>query len=311
MSNSNITRIISPKVFGQIKEKARKLKRSQNIKLHQAQEIVAKEANFDNWNLVTQAHKIAELFYNSFFKGIAIGLSRDGFYDQYFSEECESFYTKDKLSLIYELGKEDIHNYHPKFEIYEGKKEYYTDEDLEEFTMMAGVDVAFYAYNGKINLNDKMGSIFSVIDCLGGDTPKYMWFNGEYIDINLLLENNEEVKLRCSQNYNHPTHTALKKAFSVRVVVTDKLNFHTFEYYEKNELFVASSSRLSRNNACLNSRELAEQYKDAITKRRIKSGDKRFEAEVVTISSVRFDNKFLKQIENDSKIVLEKINKWK
>jgi len=309
MSNSNITRIISPKVFGQIKEKARKLKRSQNIKLHQAQEIVAKEANFDNWNLVTQAHKIAELFYNSFFKGIAIGLSRDGFYDQYFSEECESFYTKDKLSLIYELGKEDIHNYHPKFEIYEGKKEYYTDEDLEEFTMMAGVDVAFYAYNGKINLNDKMGSIFLVIDCLGGDTPKHMWFNGEYIDMNLLLENNkllekqDEVKLLDANKYS--------EAFSVKVIFTDKLNFNTFEYYEKNELFVASSSRLSRNNACLNSRELAEQYKDAITKRRIKSGDKRFEAEVVTISSVRFDNKFLKQIENDSKIVLEKINKWK
>ena len=98
------------------------------------------------------------------------------------------------------------------------------------------------------------------------------------------------------------------EAFSVKVVVTDKLNINTFAYYEKNELFVAASSCLSRKGAYLNSRELAEQYRKAISKRRKKSGDKRFEAIVVTIDSR--DEKFPEQIRSDSKTILDKLKKW-
>ncbi len=202
MSKSKNTFFVSPKVYGQLKEKARKLKRFQKIKLHQAQEIVAREAKFDNWNQIAQVHKIAELFYHSFSKGLVIGLSRDGFYDQFISESCEKFYTQDGFSIIYQLGKEDIRNHHLKYEIDDnGNKEYFTESELDEFIIMTGMDVVFYAYNRKIDINHKMETIYSLIECLNGSLPRFLWFNGDYIDTDQLMENSE-IQLRCSTIYD-------------------------------------------------------------------------------------------------------------
>lgn len=99
------------------------------------------------------------------------------------------------------------------------------------------------------------------------------------------------------------------KAYAVKVIMTDKLNFNTFVLYEKNELFVTKAGRLGRFEALIETKELAEQFKDELTKRRIKSGDKGFEAEVIQVSSS--GEKFQNQITADTIAVKEKLNSWK
>jgi hypothetical protein len=100
------------------------------------------------------------------------------------------------------------------------------------------------------------------------------------------------------------------EAYSVKVINTDKTNFTTFEYLEKNELAVAASGRLVHETGAviLESEELATHYMNAITARRIKDGDKDFETEVVKVSGS--SPLFLKAIKEDSSIVLNKLEKW-
>lgn len=100
------------------------------------------------------------------------------------------------------------------------------------------------------------------------------------------------------------------EAFSIHVNHSDKLNFHNWSYFDKNELSVSVSGRLvhATDGVHLVSRELAEQYKDAITARRIKSGDEEFDAEVVCVSSSRPD--FIESIAKDSEVVRKKLEAW-
>lgn len=100
------------------------------------------------------------------------------------------------------------------------------------------------------------------------------------------------------------------EAFSIYVSHSDKLNFYNWSYFEKNELSVSVSGRLVHALAgvCLVSKELAEQYKDAIKARRIKSGDREFDAEVICISGS--NPSFVKSVIDDSEVVRKKLEKW-
>lgn len=102
------------------------------------------------------------------------------------------------------------------------------------------------------------------------------------------------------------------EAYSVRVTYADssKLDFYAWASYEKNELFVGASARLVNfaKAVHLDSEELAMQYRDAIIDKQRKKGHSDFEAEVEQIWSR--DNDFAKSIENDSKIVREKLAAW-
>jgi len=100
------------------------------------------------------------------------------------------------------------------------------------------------------------------------------------------------------------------EAFSIHVSHSDKLNFHNWSYFEKNELSVSVSGRLvhALDGVHLESRELAEQYKDAIKARRIKSGDREFDAEVVRVSSPH--PAFSESVMRDSEAIREKLKKW-
>jgi hypothetical protein len=100
------------------------------------------------------------------------------------------------------------------------------------------------------------------------------------------------------------------EAFSIHVSHSDKLNFHNWSHFEKNQLYVSVNGRFVHaiDGVCLLSKELAEQYKDAIKARRIKFGDKEFDAEVVSVSS-SYPN-FSKSVMNDSEIIRKKLEKW-
>ena len=122
------------------------------------------------------------------------------------------------------------------------------------------------------------------------------------------------LKTRVSIEFFHLTNWwFLEKdmdAYSVKVINTDKVNFNTFEYLEKNELAVAASGRLVHETgaAVLETEELATHYMNAITARRFKDGDKNFEAEVVKISGS--STIFLETVKKDSVVVLNKLEKW-
>jgi len=100
------------------------------------------------------------------------------------------------------------------------------------------------------------------------------------------------------------------EAFGIHVHHTDKLNFYNWAYFDKNELSVSVNRRLVHvlDGVCLVSRELAEQYKDAITARRIKSGDREFDAEVVRVSASSLG--FIESVMKDSEVIREKLEKW-
>jgi hypothetical protein len=100
------------------------------------------------------------------------------------------------------------------------------------------------------------------------------------------------------------------EAFSIHVHHTGKLNFHNWAYFDKNELSVSASGRLVHrgNGVLLESRELAEQYKDAITARRIKSGDREFDAEVECVSGSYPE--FSESIKKDSEVIRQKLEAW-
>ena len=100
------------------------------------------------------------------------------------------------------------------------------------------------------------------------------------------------------------------EAFSIHVHHTGKLNFHNWTYFDKNELSVSASGRLVHrgNGVLLESRELAEQYKDAITARRIKSGDREFDAEVECVSGSYPE--FSESIKKDSEVIRQKLEAW-
>jgi hypothetical protein len=101
------------------------------------------------------------------------------------------------------------------------------------------------------------------------------------------------------------------EAFRIHVNHSDKLNFHNWHHFQKNELSVSVNGRLVHvtGGVCLVSRELAEQYKQAITARRIKAGDKEFDAEVVSVSSSR--PQFNEAITKNSDVIRKKLEVWK
>jgi len=101
------------------------------------------------------------------------------------------------------------------------------------------------------------------------------------------------------------------EAFRIKVIQTENLNFHNHSYYEKGELSVSVSGRLVHQTNCalLESFELAEHYKNAIHARHLKNGDKFFEAEIEKIASP--STTFSKQVSDDSKVIREKLEKWK
>lgn len=100
------------------------------------------------------------------------------------------------------------------------------------------------------------------------------------------------------------------EAFGIQVHHTDKINFQNFYYFEKHELFVSANGRLVQmaNGVLLESKELSEHYKDAITTRRMKAGDSQFDAEVVRVSSLSPDS--FESVKKDSEVMREKLEAW-
>jgi len=101
------------------------------------------------------------------------------------------------------------------------------------------------------------------------------------------------------------------EAFYISVIHSDKLNFYNHEHCEKGELSISINGRLvhREKSARLQSRELAEQYKNAIHAKRLKAGDLGFEAEVEIVSSEC--SKFINGVKSDSEQVILKLEKWK
>lgn len=101
-------------------------------------------------------------------------------------------------------------------------------------------------------------------------------------------------------------------AFAIRVTYADseRLDWNAFAHYEKHELFVGASSRFVHvlKAAKISSFELAVQFRDAIVAREHKKGHLDFDAEVEETWSNR--ERFVESVEQDSRIVLEKLEKW-
>jgi hypothetical protein len=99
------------------------------------------------------------------------------------------------------------------------------------------------------------------------------------------------------------------EAFSISVIDT-KNSFLIEQSWEG--LYVSVHGRLvDENGILLDSKELAEQYKDAITARRIKAGDKEFESEVVDVTHLLSQPKFSEKTKYDSEVIRAKLEKWK
>ncbi len=101
------------------------------------------------------------------------------------------------------------------------------------------------------------------------------------------------------------------ESYSIRVIHSDKLNFNTSTFLEKNELSISANGRMchQQKGVCLDSKELAESYLNAIKIRRQQDGDTEFDA---VITMWRSDNaKLAEIIKADSKHVREKLSNWK
>ncbi|WP_028863866.1 hypothetical protein [Psychromonas aquimarina] len=101
------------------------------------------------------------------------------------------------------------------------------------------------------------------------------------------------------------------EAFYISVIHSDKLNFHNYEYCENGELSIGVSGRLihREKSARLQTRELAEQYKNAIHAKRLKAGDLGFEAKVERVLSDC--SRFISGVKSDSELIRHKLEKWK
>lgn len=99
-------------------------------------------------------------------------------------------------------------------------------------------------------------------------------------------------------------------AFTVHVTSTGKINDNNFYHYEKGELYVGVTGQLYGLGSAvlLETKRIAERYKDAITTRRLNAGDGEFEATVekITSSGALFEEK----VKVHSEKVTDKLKKW-
>lgn len=177
MSN---TYIIPTKIFEQLNQRARKLKRSEGIPHHEALEKVAKSLRFENWHQVTLAAEETRVAETARRYGLIIALDikdaleynfdHDGVFAQ--DDRLMSFCESD-LFQNYCLSKDDDGR------TFESTS---TPEELREDFEADLDNVVLYRYTRQVlpaTLADALA--LSRERCFFA--PTYIWYRGQFIDV--------------------------------------------------------------------------------------------------------------------------------
>lgn len=186
MSQENHTAIITPRyIVERLKQKARKLKKEQNIPHHLALDLVAKENNlFHHWHHVTESAAETKKTEDAYNYGLIVGVDIKEALD---SEPDENYFIRDEqaISFLEDELRQRIENYIEIDDEFNPKKlpnhQLVDKEELEEDIRDGISSLIFYRYqqNSIPQIKDEL---LNLIHEHFYFQPDYIWLKGKLIE---------------------------------------------------------------------------------------------------------------------------------
>jgi len=157
-----------------LRQKARKLKRDQNIRHYQALDNVALESGFDHWHHAVDSAKLTSLTENAYYNGFVIAMDvKDA---QSFTDPQNRFVEDERFRYL--VRSEFIATYKSELEL-DGVT--LTDEEIKDDVETDMQNYIFFRYQGLDIPKSVDAGLKMVAECSYWP-PMYLWLNGEYVD---------------------------------------------------------------------------------------------------------------------------------
>jgi hypothetical protein len=166
--------IVPNVVLEKLRQKARKLKREQNLKHYQALDQVASELGFDHWHHAVDSAKLTSITENAYYNGFVIAMDVK---DAQSFNDPQSRFVEDE-TFRYLVRAEFIAAYKTELE---SEGVILEDDELQEDVETDMQNYIFFRYQNSDIPKSVDAALRLVTECSFWP-PMYLWLNGEYVD---------------------------------------------------------------------------------------------------------------------------------